>query len=158
MTEPVAEPPARPGRDADPQEVWAYACDLLRDGHCERWAWMFAEDGVVEFPFAPDGVQRRMAGRAEILRVLTPMQQRAWAAVHFLGRESLVVHRSTDPELIICEYDSVKEVAASGTRFSQPYVHVVRVRDGEILELRDYWSAIQADPRFAAVLDGPAGS
>jgi ketosteroid isomerase-like protein len=146
----------RPGPDATPREVWEYACDLLRDGHAERWAEMFAPDGVVEFPFAPDGVQRKMTGRAEIQRVLTPMQLRAIGTVRFLGRESLVFHQSTDPELIICEYDSVKEISATGQRFSQPYVHVVRVRDGEIVEFRDYWTASLAAPAFAATLDEPA--
>jgi uncharacterized protein len=146
----------RPGRDAGPLEVWEYACDLLRDGRCDSWVEMFAPDGVVEFPFAPPGVQRRMAGRAEIRRVLTPIQRRAVGTVLFLGRSSLVCHLTTDPELIICEYDSLKEVSATGERFAQPYVHVVRVRNGEIVELRDYWTAALAAPALAATLDDPA--
>lgn len=140
----------RPGTDADPYDVWEYAGLVLRmDPY--RWADMFTEDGVMEIPLAPPGFPRRIEGREEIRRLMAPVQERAFT-LHKSSRTSLTVHRTTDPEVIICEFESVKEEKSTGERYPMPYVHVVRIRAGEIVLLRDYAPFALAPPSVDQVL------
>ena len=95
-----------PGRDADPYEVWEFAGVVLRKDPY-RWADMFTVDGVMEMPLAPPAMPRRIEGREEIRRLMAPVQERAFA-LHESRRTSLTVHHTTDPEVMVCEFESVK--------------------------------------------------
>jgi ketosteroid isomerase-like protein len=104
---------------------------------------MYAEDGVLEWPFAPEGMPRRVLGREAIRRVLVPLGERARAAGHHLLRyDSVVVHDTSDPEVIVAEFDVQGEIVPSGQPYQLSYVQVLRVRDGKIVTFRDYWSPL----------------
>ena len=142
---------SRPGPDAGPFEVWNFACGVLREGAGVEWADMFAVDGVMEMPLAPGGFPKRIEGREEIRRLMAPVQRKAYE-LHPVTRSDLVVHRTDDPEVVVCEFVSHRTEASTGDVYVMPYVHVVRVRDGEILLLRDYAPFHLAPPSSAAVL------
>jgi uncharacterized protein len=55
----------------------------------------------------------------------------------------VVVHETTDPEVIVAEFRYLGSVA--GRAFQVPCVFVMRVRDGEIVESRDYISPLDRD-------------
>jgi hypothetical protein len=57
----------------------------------------------------------------------------------------MLVHETTDPELIIAELDAVVVEPASGARHRVRQIHVVRVRDELIIEHRDYFAGASAD-------------
>src|SRR4029453_5114134 len=95
---------------------------------------LYAVEGVLEWPFAPDGMPRRVEGREAIRRVLAPLGQRASdAGHHLLGYRSGVVHETTDPEVIVVEFDVQGEVLPVGQAYQLSYIQVLRVRDGEIV-------------------------
>lgn len=48
------------------------------------------------------------------------------------------MHETADPEVIVAEFAYAVTHLATGKRFSYPCTFVVRVRDGEIVESRDY--------------------
>jgi ketosteroid isomerase-like protein len=128
------------------REVWERAHERVREYDLEGFAEMFAADGVMEMPFAPEGISRRLVGREEIRRVLAPAARASReAGRRILGYSSVVVHQTTDPEVIVVEFDLDGEVTATGERYRYSYVQVVRVRGGEIVLLRDY-----IDPRVFA--------
>ena len=140
----------RPGRGASPYDVWEFACGLLRDGWAASWADMFAEDGVLEIPLGRPLLPPRLVGREEI-RVLAPVQKRAYE-MHPATRTNLVVHETTDPEVIVCEFVSERQEKSTGNVYKMPYVHVVRVRNGEIVHLRDYAPIHLAPPSVDQVV------
>jgi uncharacterized protein len=150
----------RPGKDADPYEVWEFAGIVLR-GDPYRWADMFTVDGVMEMPLAPPGFPRRIEGRDRIRRLMAPVQERAFA-LHDSRRTSLTLHRTTDRDVIICEFESVKIDKATGRTYPMPYVHVLKVHAGEIVWLRDYAPFQLAPPSVDDVLaqlgTGPPGN
>jgi hypothetical protein len=141
----------RPPRTARTREVYEYAGSLLRPGECHRWADMFAEDGVVEVPMAPPGFPRRIEGRDEIRRLLAPVQEKA-IALHPGLRSWSVLHETIDPEVIICEFETQRTELSTGDVYVMPYVHVVRVRDGELVLFRDYAPIHMAPPSVTEVL------
>ncbi|HET6986812.1 MAG TPA: nuclear transport factor 2 family protein [Kribbella sp.] len=52
--------------------------------------------------------------------------------------DNIRVHQTADPEVIVGEFDYVGTVLATGEPFATSNVIVLRVRDGLIVESRDY--------------------
>jgi uncharacterized protein len=52
--------------------------------------------------------------------------------------EAIVVHETADPEVIVAEFEYQGTVLATGKAFAVPCVFVLRIRDGLIVESRDY--------------------
>jgi ketosteroid isomerase-like protein len=80
-------------------------------------------------------VPARLQGRAEIRRHLT---ETANGFIRLGEYRDIVVHETTDPEVIIVEYEARGTVVATGAPFQQTVIAVIRVRDGLILSYRDY--------------------
>ena len=101
----------------------------------------YAIDGVLEWPFAPAGMPRRVAGRDAIRRLLVPIGERAQAAgIRRDHYRNLRIHDTADPEVIVIEFDLEGEVVASGERYCLSYIQVLQTRCGEIVSFRDYWN------------------
>ena len=128
------------------REVWEQSHRHVQAYDLDGFADMFAPDGVLELPFAPAGVPRRLSGREEIRRFLAPAGRAArQAGRRIVGYSSVVVHETTDPEVIVAEFDLDGEVSATGETYQLSYIQVLRVRAGQIVSMRDYM-----DPRVFA--------
>lgn len=99
----------------------------------DQLASLYAEHTHVRHPFAPLGD--------------TPLRTRADLRRHFAGSPTRTqgverfevvgqVHETTDPEVVIFEFSYVG--SANGRAFTVPCIFVARVRDGVIVESRDY--------------------
>jgi ketosteroid isomerase-like protein len=131
---------------ASPREVWEQAHEHVRAYDLDGFADMFTPDGVLEMPFAPAGLPRRLSGREAIRNFLAPAGDAARRAGRRIkGYSSVVVHETTDPEVIIAEFDLDGEIVASGETYRLSYIQVLRARDGQIVSMRDYM-----DPRVFA--------
>lgn len=101
----------------------------------ERWTELpdlYAEDTVVDVAFSPEHtVLRGRTAMAEHFAVGTMRPLR-------LAARNIVVHETTDPEVVVVEYDYDGEVTSTGRTFTVPNVLVLRVRDGRIVSSRDY--------------------
>jgi len=93
----------------------------------------YAENAIVEQPFMPRG-QGRIEGR-EALRAHF---ERATSMPLELRVDNLVIHETTDPEIVIAEYDYDGRVVPTGETFRVSNVQVFQVRGGEIVHSRDY--------------------
>lgn len=95
---------------------------------------MYAEDAVVDYPFALPSGPARLAGRSAI--------RRYFAAVARLPLElkahHVVVHETKDPEVVVAEYDYAGLVTTTGRSFQVSNIQVSRVRGGLIVTSRDY--------------------
>ncbi|MCP2342526.1 nuclear transport factor 2 family protein [Actinomadura rupiterrae] len=118
-----------------PREVFL----KLVHGVCEeRWAdvvELYAEQTDVSHPFFPLDAE--------------PMRSRDALRAHFGGGPAqgptlrrqptkINVHETTDPEVIVAEFQYEGTVVETGAPFTIPGVFVMRVRDGKIVESRDY--------------------
>jgi ketosteroid isomerase-like protein len=147
-----------PASSRGPREVFARLQQVVLQFDMDAQADLYAVDGVLEWPFAPAGLPRRVEGREAIRRVLVPLGEQARAAGHHLREyQSVVVHDSTDPEVIIAEFEVQGEVLPSGAPYQLSYIQVLRVRDGEIVTFRDYWNP-QALSALLAPTETVAGS
>ncbi len=96
---------------------------------------LFAEDAVIETPFAAPGQPRRFAGRAAFLSYATP--RRAAVPIRLTGPRHLVVHQTTDPEVLVAEYELGGSLP-DGRTGSAAFIAVARIRDGRITHWREY--------------------
>jgi uncharacterized protein len=109
---------------------------------------LYALDAVVEQPMAlPKPL--RLEGREAIARHFAaaaslPLKMRA---------ENLVVHRGADPEIVVAEFDYAVRHRDTGAQFNVANVFVVRVRDGLIVESRDYSNHVMFAAGFGRVHD-----
>ena len=90
-----------------------------------------------ELPFAPSGVPVRLAGR-EALRQAMAAQEAAPSRVRYDGFDQVEIWETTDPEVVLAEYDICGTVTATGAPFRLRQVLLLRARAGEIVLTRGY--------------------
>jgi uncharacterized protein len=120
---------------------------------------MFSKDGIMEFPYAPPGMPDRLEGRNALAQHLNGLADQ----IVFDWMEVPIVHDTTDPGVVILEFRGGGRGVATGERYDQTYISVIRVRDGHIIHYRDYWNplaalrAIHGRPFVVALEAGGAG-
>jgi ketosteroid isomerase-like protein len=128
-----------------PRDVFAALSDGVSEGRFGELSALYAEDTVVEHPQA---VPRptRLTGRAAVHERFAG----ALAGSLRLKRKNVVVHETTDPEVIVAEYDYDAESVETGRTTVAANIQVLRIRDGLIVHSRDYHDYL----RLAAIRDG----
>lgn len=124
----------------NPCELVEHALDLLLAKDMRAFAGLWAEAGVIEFPFAPPGYPERVEGSTAIQKYLRGYPD----LLDVQEITEKVVHQSVDPEVVIAEFEAAGLVVATGKPYRMRYVAVITVRDGEIQRYRDYWNPLAA--------------
>jgi uncharacterized protein len=100
----------------------------------------YAPAVVVEMPFAAAPLY---PARIETTREELRARFRAGAAIRRYQRVSdVVIHDTADPEVVIAEYQIHGELTQTAEPFSQRFVMVMTIRDGQIVHSRDYTDPI----------------
>lgn len=97
---------------------------------------MFAETGVMEFPYAPKDGVARLEGRPALIDYLAGLG----TMIDIVSVGDPVVHRSVEADTFILEFTGVGRGVASGNAYEQTYISVIKVADGRIVHYRDYWN------------------
>lgn len=122
-----------------PYDVFGRFRDRVLSGEWAASDALHGEDMIVEAPFAPPGRPRRFRGRAEFE---AHHANRAALPVRFEEFRNVTVHETTDPEVIVVEYEMAGTVTTTGRSASAPFVLVLRVRDGRVLLWREYQNVL----------------
>ena len=119
---------------ATPEQVFRALVDGVAAERWDELSLLYAERTNVVHPFDP-------------LRS-PPLRSRRDLAAHFdqsraagsLARvpANITVHETTDPEVVVAEFEYRGATADTGRRFAIPCIFVIRVRAGKIIESRDY--------------------
>ncbi|GAA3437072.1 nuclear transport factor 2 family protein [Kutzneria kofuensis] len=115
---------------------YVHAGALSRDA--DALADLFTEDGVFEAPLVPDGhvFPNHLVGRDAIRAGMAEYYRLPAGAQGTVDttRSSYVLHDTADPDVFIAEIDTVVDGVAKSL------VQIVRLRDGKIARLRDYFA------------------
>lgn len=103
---------------------------------------LFAADAVHEFPFTRAGLPSRLEGRERIRGFMAESWETS--PLHYTAYRNVVIHETTDPEVIIIEQEATGTSAATGRDFALPNIVVLRVRDGRIVHFRDFVNVVAA--------------
>jgi ketosteroid isomerase-like protein len=117
-----------------------HALELLLTHDMAAFAGLWAEDGVLEFPFAAPGYPARVDGRAAIAEYMRDYPD----ILDIREIPQSVMHQSVDPEVVVVEFQAVGIVVSTGAPYQMTYIAVITVRNNEIQRYRDYWSPLAA--------------
>lgn len=118
---------------ATPREVFEKLMSGIDSGQWGELHLLYAEDAVVNHPFdLPRPSQLR--GRESLREHFAPGETLRREVRSF----NVNVHETADPEVIVAEFDRDVHYLDTGRRFQTGYIFVMRVRDGLIVESRDY--------------------
>ena len=134
---------------ATPQEIYRRYLWATLTQNADAVAEMFTVDGVFQAPLVPAGhaFPRHLEGREQIRTGLAEYyhrwagdQQQAGLAGLTVNEEKSrsVVHTTADANVFVVEIDTAFD-SAVGIRFVS-LLKIFRMRDGEIVLLRDYFS------------------
>ncbi|WP_242894840.1 nuclear transport factor 2 family protein [Actinomadura litoris] len=117
---------------ASPRAVLLRLLDGVTAGRHEGLPRLYAEDAVVVHPLAEPAA--RIEGRAALREHYARLERLPLE----MTTRNLVVHQTADPEVIVAEFEYAGRNTETGREFVVPNVFVLRVRDGRIVESRDY--------------------
>lgn len=108
---------------------------------------MFAEDGVMEFPYAPPGLTSRVTGKPALRAYFAEVG----GLLSIPAMADVVAHRVDDGRTFVVEFRCDGRVTATGRPYRQRYVSVVELLEGRIAHYRDYWNPL-------VILEATAGA
>lgn len=119
---------------------------------------MFADDVVVEFPFAPPSAPKSLAGKAVVADYVKDLAGQF--AFDRFGEPT--IQFTTDPDLVVAEFKAVGRSSTTGEIYNQRYICFIRAKDGKIVHYREYWNplvvlrALHGSAAIDAVIAGQA--
>jgi ketosteroid isomerase-like protein len=137
----------RTSKEAAMRDFVEHALELLLKHDMAGFAGLWAEDGVLEFPFAGPGYPKRVEGRDAIREYLRDYPN----LLDIREITAKTVHETTEPGVVVVEFTVAGVVVATQQPYELSYIAVITVTDGEIRSYRDYWS-----PQAAAGILGGA--
>ncbi|WP_438018252.1 nuclear transport factor 2 family protein [Sorangium sp. So ce315] len=125
----------------------------------ERWLDLFADDAIVEFPYAPAlGAPALIEGKAAIRGHFEGILER----FRDLSFRDVRRYLTTDPDVALAELHGSAVILPAGRRYEQDYVLLIATRNGKVVRYREYWNPAAALEAFGRDLytqvDAPAGA
>ncbi|WP_433578252.1 nuclear transport factor 2 family protein [Nocardia brasiliensis] len=119
-------------------EVFDEVIELLRDSDIAGFVELFADDAVIEFPFAPAGRPTRLDGRTALGEYMAAYPD----TFDIRKLTTTAVYRTQSPEVVVAEFSAEGFLRATGNPYQAHYIVVMTVLDGRITRYRDYWNAL----------------
>jgi len=119
-----------------PEETFLSLVHGVADRDFDTLPGLYAEQTDVRHPMAPGG-DKPLLTRDALREHFGVTGPRVAGTVRFQP-DNIRIHETQDPEVIVAEFDYAGSVIATGESFRVPCVFVLRVRDGLIVESRDY--------------------
>jgi ketosteroid isomerase-like protein len=120
------------------ETLFRAALEALQRGDTRPWVEMFADDGVMEFPFGLPGYPPAVEGKARIADYLDDYPDNL--AISKI--RELVFHHAGDT--MIVEFSIEGTAVATGRPYNQAYVSVIYFAGDQIRRYRDYWNPVTA--------------
>lgn len=113
----------------------------------EQWLALFADDAVVEFPYAASmGLPARLEGKDAIQSFFASVPDLLLNLVFRDVRR----YPTMDPNIAIAEVHGSATVATTSRAYEQDYVMIIECRDGAIVRYREYVNVAVVHELFGA--------
>jgi uncharacterized protein len=114
----------------------------------DDWIALWHEEGIFDQPFPPEpSYPARLAGVHAIYNHVRSID-RVFQELTF---HDIVVHTTADPEVVIATLRSEGGVVATGKRYANEYVAFFRIRDGKVVEYREYFNPLKVLEAFGGI-------
>jgi len=125
-------------RRAATQKLMGAYQTLLAQQRFDEWVELWADDGVLEFPYAPAGRRRAYQGKADILAYM----KHATGRVAVDAVESMRVFPMLDPDIAMVEVAVRGRAIANNAPYNQSFVMIFELKDGKLHRYREYWNPL----------------
>ncbi len=118
--------------------IFSHYLDFQATNQMDRFKDLWVDDAVVEFPYAPPSLVKRIEGKEAILNYYkeTPNQFTNWKFTISQFYETL------EPNIILIEWRGTAKIAATGHIYDQNYIGYLQMRDSKIAHYKEYWNPI----------------
>ena len=113
----------------------------------------FAPDAVLEYPFAPPGLETTFTGKEAIIANFLRVRQ--YLALESFSDANAI--ESRDPNTVVLEANGTGRSLVTKERYDQRYISVITVRDGLIVLYRDYWNPLNVIQAVEGSCSPPSG-
>ena len=110
--------------------------DTFLSKDMKAWSELCADDVVVEFPFAPEGMQNRFEGKEALYAYLKDYP----SFIDVKSLPTLKIYGTDDANVAIAEWSVSGVVIGNGNPYEMSYSTFVTFRDGLIINYREYWN------------------
>ncbi len=123
-----------------PTEIFYELHKYVKRYDADGQAALFAENGVWEFPFASGNIPRKLEGREKVQTFgKMGMEMSKKAGRRIVKYNSINIYKTTEEDTIIAEFELEGEVIDKKRRYKIPYIQLLKVKNGKIILLRDYF-------------------
>lgn len=120
------------------EQMLRTALEALTHDDVQPWVEMFAEAGIQEFPYAPEGAPKRLDGKPAVAAYLANYPN----VVHLQRIGPVTFYHSSTAS--IAEFSAEGIAVSTGNSFVMPYVSIIEHHDGKITRYVDYWNPLVA--------------
>lgn len=110
---------------------------LLAEKRWDEWIELWADDGELNFPFAPLGRKSVYRGRHEILGYMSDVGRVVVDSV-----DTFALLPMQDPLAAAVEFTVKGHAPETGAPFNQTYVILFETKGGKIWRHREYWNPL----------------
>jgi uncharacterized protein len=121
-----------------PELLFRDSLRMMLEKNTSGWVDLWAADGIMEFPFAPEGWPPRLEGRDAIAAYIRDYPDH----IDLHDIPDLLIHQTSDPRTIVVEMRAVGRLVETDKPFEMKYIAVVTVENGRITSYRDYWNPL----------------
>jgi uncharacterized protein len=121
-----------------PELLFRDSLRMMLEKNTSAWVDLWAADGIMEFPFAPEGWPQRLEGRDAIAAYIRDYPDH----IDLHDIPDLLIHQTSDPRTIVVEMRAVGRLVETDKPYEMKYIAVVTVENGRITSYRDYWNPL----------------
>jgi ketosteroid isomerase-like protein len=112
--------------------------ELLQAQDWDKWINLWADDAVLEFPFAPKNRPSIYRGKQDILTYMSSTTR----SIVVDSVSKLNISPMLDPNKIVIELAINGHLISNGATYNQLYVTFFEFESGKIKYYREYWNPI----------------
>jgi len=111
---------------------------LLQAQDWDKWINLWAEDAILEFPFAPKNRPSIYRGKQDILTYMSATTR----SIVVDTVAALTISPMLDPNKIVIELTIHGHLISNGATYNQQYVTFFEFESGKIKHYREYWNPV----------------
>jgi len=112
--------------------------NLLQAQDWDKWINIWADDAILEFPFAPKNRPSIYRGKQDILTYMSSTTR----SIVVDSVAELKISPMLDPNKIVVELTINGHLKSNGAEYNQRYVTFFEFESGKIKHYREYWNPI----------------
>lgn len=129
------------------QAMLAYL-DSFVENDMEKLFGLFADDAIVEFPYAFGDLPTKFAG----IEAIRNYYKNAPAYYDFQSYYDVIIYETKDPNFVLAEFKCDAKILSTNKDYPQVYISTLRLDSHLITHYKEYWNPLIVQDAFGELL------